>query len=239
MQHTSDGAAKHAWLAIALLAFVLACCPAVNGPSDIVQDIENQTILIHSTGFVCAGVWVSSTSALTAGHCAVAMGCPDDDDDDEDLENEGDSKPCDPVGTKFQLKTRSEEATQGVVVKYSKRHDLALVYVVDPPRHAVGRLSDVPPRVGDTIHIVGHPMGIKWTYTKGVVSGTLDADKDTSERLQISAHIHPGNSGGGVFDERGKLIGLVSFNAGPFAGDLTFISQENQLREFLGSSPWQ
>jgi len=223
--------AKHLWLAIVLLA--LACCPQVNRPA--IQDIENETVLIRDDKFVCAGVWVSPTLVLTAGHCALAIGCPEDADDDEDLNNE-ETEPCSPLGAKVPVRTRTADIAQGVVVKYDKPYDLSLIHVADPPRHPVAALSDVSPQVGDSVCAVGHPMGLLWVYVRGAVSGFLAEDEDThtSDRLQIDAHIHPGNSGGGVFDVRGRLVGIVSFNAGPFGSDLAFAVPESQIRAFLG-----
>ena len=230
------GYAKHLWLAIVLLA--LACCPQVNSPADMIQDIENETVLIRDDKFVCAGVWVSPTLVITAGHCALAIGCPEDDDDDsdEDTDNE-ETEPCSPLGAKVPVRTRATDISQGVFLKYNKSYDLALIRVADPPRHPVAILSDIASKTGDIIHVVGHPMGIKWTYSRGVISGMREADEDTAPKLQISAPIHPGNSGGGVFNEKGQLLGLVAFNAGPLAGDLAFASLEGQIRDFLGHLP--
>ncbi|MBR4020840.1 MAG: PDZ domain-containing protein, partial [Firmicutes bacterium] len=59
----------------------------------------------------------------------------------------------------------------------------------------------------------GNPLGtLAGTATDGIVSGlereiTLSGKSMTL--LQISASVNPGNSGGGVFDAHGDLIGLV------------------------------
>ncbi len=67
--------------------------------------------------------------------------------------------------------------------------------------------------VGDLAVVIGNPLGtLAGTATDGIVSGlereiTLDGKSMTL--LQISASVNPGNSGGGVFDQYGNLIGLV------------------------------
>lgn len=67
--------------------------------------------------------------------------------------------------------------------------------------------------VGDLAIVIGNPLGtLAGTATDGIVSGlereiTLDGKSMTL--IQVSASVNPGNSGGGVFDQQGNLIGLV------------------------------
>ena len=67
--------------------------------------------------------------------------------------------------------------------------------------------------VGDLAVVIGNPLGtLAGTATEGIISGlereiTLDGKAMTL--LQTSASVNPGNSGGGVFDQYGNLIGLV------------------------------
>ena len=67
--------------------------------------------------------------------------------------------------------------------------------------------------VGDLAVVIGNPLGtLAGTATDGIVSGlereiTLDGKSMTL--IQVSASVNPGNSGGGVFDQQGNLIGLV------------------------------
>ena len=61
------------------------------------------------------------------------------------------------------------------------------------------------PEVGQDIHVIGHPQGLVWSYTNGVVSQIRDnhewtysdGSKHQSRVLQIQTAINPGNSGGG------------------------------------------
>ena len=67
--------------------------------------------------------------------------------------------------------------------------------------------------MGDLAVVIGNPLGtLAGTATDGIVSGlereiTLNGKNMTL--MQISASVNPGNSGGGVFDQYGNLIGLV------------------------------
>jgi S1-C subfamily serine protease len=82
--------------------------------------------------------------------------------------------------------------------------DLALVWL---PRHS-GRGDFVQPvmeaKEGENIFVIGHPEGLKFTLSTGIIS------RLENNTLQISAPISPGNSGGPVYDEQGNLIGVVS-----------------------------
>jgi S1-C subfamily serine protease len=73
---------------------------------------------------------------------------------------------------------------------------------------------------GENIFVIGHPQGLRFTLSTGIISRT---DKDA---LQISAPVSPGNSGGPVFDDRGNLVGIVTSmvdrNISPNAENLNF-----------------
>jgi S1-C subfamily serine protease len=58
---------------------------------------------------------------------------------------------------------------------------------------------------------MGHPLGLDYTFTSGLVSGyrKIRTDLDAvCEFVQTDAAISPGNSGGPLVDEFGNFIGL-------------------------------
>lgn len=66
-------------------------------------------------------------------------------------------------------------------------------------------------RPGQRVFTIGNPRGLDNTIADGVLSARR-VDEETHKRmLQISAPISPGSSGGGVFDARGRLIGISTF----------------------------
>jgi S1-C subfamily serine protease len=107
--------------------------------------------------------------------------------------------------------------------------DLALLWV---PRHA-GHGEFVQPIAnpadGEPIFVIGHPEGLKFTLSTGLVSGLRDP------LIQISAAISPGNSGGPVYDNHGYLIGIVSSkydrNQDANAENLGFAAQAEMVRD--------
>lgn len=80
------------------------------------------------------------------------------------------------------------------------------------PAVKMGDMSDV--RVGDWAIVIGNPLGKQFadTVTVGVVSA-LNRELESSsivKMLQTDAAINSGNSGGGLFNTRGELIGIPS-----------------------------
>ena len=67
-------------------------------------------------------------------------------------------------------------------------------------------------QLGDKIYTLGFPsaslLGKSIKYTDGSVSA-LTGMMDDAKRFQISAPIQPGNSGGPIFDEKGRVVGIV------------------------------
>lgn len=69
-------------------------------------------------------------------------------------------------------------------------------------------------RVGDFVIAIGNPLGeLGGTVTEGIISAKdreITIDGQTMTLLQTSAAVNPGNSGGGLFDLEGKLVGVVN-----------------------------
>ena len=63
-------------------------------------------------------------------------------------------------------------------------------------------------RIGETVYVAGNPKGLEGTFSDGIISSRRD--KYTKERLQMTAPISPGSSGGPVLNRKGEVIG-VSF----------------------------
>jgi serine protease Do len=86
--------------------------------------------------------------------------------------------------------------------------------------------------VGQNVYALGNPEGLELTLSAGLLSSLR---RDASERLtmiQTSAPISPGSSGGGLFDERGRLIGLTTLiSAAPKAQNLNFALPADWIRE--------
>ncbi len=109
------------------------------------------------------------------------------------------------------------------VVGGSLKHDLAVLKISgsDILKNSSARQADIstsPAHLAQTVITVGNPLGNKLSVTKGIVSRESEYIKysdfeDLIVRcIRIDAPINSGNSGGGLFDETGALLGIV--NAG-------------------------
>lgn len=92
-----------------------------------------------------------------------------------------------------------------------RKHDLAFLEVpagLDLPEVILGRYETM--KDGDAVVAIGHPYGLNYTATQGVVS-KVDRIRDGVKYIQIDAAINPGNSGGPLVNMNGEIIGVNSF----------------------------
>ena len=104
-----------------------------------------------------------------------------------------------------------DEATDIAVLKVEK---------LDAPAVKIGDSDEVS--VGDWALVIGNPLGSEAlinTLTIGVISGQnrdmTSTDRRTGKKvgttmLQTNAAVNEGNSGGGLFNIRGELVGITS-----------------------------
>ena len=114
--------------------------------------------------------------------------------------------------------------------------DLALLWF----KHTVATNVFIQPirpyssiNVGDTIFVIGHPEGLEFSISTGIVS-----QKRGDDLLQFSAPVSPGSSGGPVYDEHGSLLGIVQSvtdkKRSPNAENLNFAVRADALLETRG-----
>ena len=94
--------------------------------------------------------------------------------------------------------------------------------------------------VGDLAIVIGNPLGtLAGTASDGIVSGLereITLVGKTMTLLQVSASVNPGNSGGGVFDQEGNLIGLVvAKSSGSDVEGLGFAIPSNTVKSVVES----
>lgn len=106
-----------------------------------------------------------------------------------------------------------------VAVSNDPYRDLAVIKIetTEPlPFSSMGSVENMFP--GDTVYSVGHPHGVGWVITKGVIGKFLKTE-DHNRFILHDASINPGNSGGPLYDEWGKVIGLNFAAFPPFAAE--------------------
>lgn len=68
--------------------------------------------------------------------------------------------------------------------------------------------QNVSLKIGETIYALGNPEGLTGTISQGIISSEIRSTLKTS-RIQISAPISSGSSGGPVVNTKGKVIGVA------------------------------
>ncbi|MCB0518796.1 MAG: trypsin-like peptidase domain-containing protein [Lewinellaceae bacterium] len=63
---------------------------------------------------------------------------------------------------------------------------------------------------GDSVVAIGHPFGLKFTATQGIISNTVHKENDI-RYLQHDAALNPGNSGGPLVNSLGEVIGVNTY----------------------------
>lgn len=92
-----------------------------------------------------------------------------------------------------------------------RKHDLAFLEPpqgVELPEIKLGRYEEM--HDGDAVLAIGHPYGLNYTATQGVIS-KVDRIREGLKFIQIDAAINPGNSGGPLVNNKGEVIGVNSF----------------------------
>jgi serine protease Do len=93
---------------------------------------------------------------------------------------------------------------------YDPERDLCQLNVDKLVAPAVSRATEAQLRIGAKVYAIGNPRGLDLSLSDGLISA-LRKDKESKlERIQTTAPISPGSSGGGLFDSEARLVGLTT-----------------------------
>lgn len=86
----------------------------------------------------------------------------------------------------------------------------------------------------DTVYAIGHPWGLFWTISKGIVSNSL-VHKGPGPLffIQTDADIYNGNSGGPLLNENGEVIGINSMMVANEGGSYGFTIPLSMVEKIL------
>ena len=107
-------------------------------------------------------------------------------------------------GTSYEAKLIGSDAKSDIAVLKVKANNLTPATLGDSSKISIG----------DTAMAIGNPLGtLGGTVTDGIISATsrsLIINNEAMDLIQTNATINSGNSGGGLFDGNGNLIGIVN-----------------------------
>ena len=122
----------------------------------------------------------------------------------------------------FSIRQPGRPLMSARLVAKDATNDLA-VLATDIPQKVVPPLS-VRARLGENVYVYGYPqsdvLASSGNFTIGNVTATAGSGDDT-RKIQISAPVHQGNSGGPALDQYGNVVGVVQSKQVAFAsGDI-------------------
>lgn len=116
--------------------------------------------------------------------------------------------------TSILVRTRSGDEYSAELIGSDEQSDLA-VLKIDASGLTPAVLGDSTKlEVGDLAVVIGNPLGeLGGTVTSGIISALdreVSIDGQTMTLMQTDAAVNPGNSGGGLFDANGDLVGIIN-----------------------------
>ena len=136
------------------------------------------------------------------------------------------------------------ESYNAKLIKVNKTKDLAMLEVENLPIRlkpiTYGKFNKIRP--GQTSFAIGHPEGLLWTFTSGMISQVrpnynwkYEGSRHAANVIQTQAAINPGNSGGPLFNKNKELIGLNTFTSE--GENLNFAIAINDVIDFINEKP--
>jgi S1-C subfamily serine protease len=165
-----------------------ACAPAVT-PEEVFNRASRSVVMVYAADTAgrivgrASGVYVDQDLLVTNCHVIAR-------------------------GKTFQVGHR-QKRSPGRLVAFDADKDLCVLHApgldVTPAR--IGDADTV--RVGQRVYTIGTPEGFELTFSEGLVSGLREAAG--GRYIQTTAPMSEGSSGGGLFDDKGCLIGITAF----------------------------
>lgn len=224
------------------ILFSLGCSEVISNrqPSAVVKHVQSVNVAlmiknkVYESHTYCTGVWVDRTHILTAYHCVEKIAELTEADTD------------DLTGNKIYYSVNEDNLGIGketaalhlaTVKKADEDHDLALLEALGGaiPDHDIAELASSTPAVGERVYICGQVDEMFWTFFDGIVSSYRDSMPGREGQfIQVASPTWHGNSGGGLFDTSGKLVGIASFITNKeHAPIMGFFVHAETVRKFL------
>lgn len=155
----------------------------------------------------CTAVYVSPQTALTAAHCV------------RDVKD-----------NKMWVRTSDGKSFEASIIRRDNKRDLALLSIKGPKRPYVKLGS--PAKVGDAVYSVNSGAGLRETYGEGYVANVIiDSDLNYTPMVLHTAAVRRGASGSGLFDKRGRLIGINTISMGALSEAVDIVPIRHFLEE--------
>lgn len=198
--------------------------------TDVVDDVADSVVEINCTVKVTTGgFWRPSTTLATgAGSGVIIAENGYIVTNNHVIEN----------ATAVTVRLRDGKTYDASLVGTDERNDIAVIKIEAENLAYATFGESAALKVGQTVVVIGNPLGVLGgTVTDGIVSALdrdISIDGTTMRLLQTNASINSGNSGGGMFDLDGRLVGIVNAKStGTNVEGLGFAIPSDTAREIV------
>lgn len=193
--------------------------PTLERIAEVVARVAPSTVRIdtdrnYASGIIIRDIKQDKLYVMTNGHVVTdrATNTNQNETFRVTLHNGSDFQP------RIEFEARVATLPNGIIAASSmQERDIALLEISPgatlPPNVKPALFRDVgkaPLKVGEFVVAVGNPYGYSDNFTHGTISHTdrRDLRERHNKFVAIDAPINVGNSGGGLFDMEGRLIGM-------------------------------
>lgn len=211
------------YISIISVALLLAACGEMS-TREVVNKVEDGTVLIinqidTTTGGSGTGFIIDENTIVTNDHVIT-----------------GKNNKLSVIGRDLPKKYDAE------VVYTDPIADIAIIKLKDwktfehdqkPHILTFGNSNDT--HEGDKVIVIGHPWGLTWTVSEGIVSAK-DRRKGPNPKYvdQVDAKIYQGNSGGPVFNDKGEVVCVSELMLEGSGGSYGFCIPSNLVKKIVG-----
>lgn len=126
---------------------------------------------------------------------------------------------------------RDKQSVPAKLVQWDVQRDVCGLEVKTLAAPAVGLGDSSQVQVGQNAFAIGNPKGLELTMSAGLVSSLRKNDRGQLVLIQTTAAISGGSSGGGLFDDQARLIGLTTIGSIGDAQNLNFAVPVEWIKE--------
>ena len=128
--------------------------------------------------------------------------------------------------------TYDDETYSVSLVGYDSNFDIALLKIEgDFEKLKLDDSDDI--QIGEKVIAIGNPLGLQFSVSEGIVSAIhRQGPSGVNAYIQTDAALNPGNSGGPLINDQGKVIGINNFKIGS-GESLGFALESNYIEDIV------
>lgn len=180
---------KRQVIATLILGLLFAGLGCMSAPQPYERMLTSSVTIFSAKGPAGSGVVIDDNVIVTAAHVLRFT--------------------LDEIGPNFTIRLYDGTLVDSNDIYFDYEHDVGFIFV-DMDEESVAELGDFG-CVGDNIFIVGNPFGdLEFSLTNGIISHPSRQFMIHPDLFQVTAPIACGSSGGPMYNEHGKLLGIVT-----------------------------